>query len=75
MEITIKDLEKNLDVFKNLNDKMNDRVWLDKAAKSARELAETEFDRDKLANQLISVLELTLNNKSAQVEMVAPGKY
>lgn len=62
-------------VAKNLNDKMNDRVWLDKAAKSARELAETEFDRDKLANQLINVLELTLNNKSAQVETVATGKY
>lgn len=63
------------DVAKELHDKMNDQTWLDQAAKSARSLAETEFDRDKLANQLISVLELTLNNKSAQVETVAPGKY
>lgn len=63
------------DVAKELNDKMNDQVWLNKAAKSARTLAETEFDRDKLASQLITILELTLNNNSSKAETVAPGKY
>lgn len=63
------------EVAKNLNDKMNNPTWLDQAAKSARNLAETEFDRDKLANQLIKVLEHTLHNESFQAEMVAPGKY
>lgn len=63
------------DVAKDLDNKMNNKVWLDQAAKSARKLAETEFDRDKLANQLITVLELTLNNKSFQAEAIAPGVY
>lgn len=60
---------------KELNEKMNDQGWLNQAAKSARSLAETEFDRDKLANQLITVLELTLDKKASQAEAVAPGKY
>lgn len=63
------------DVAKNLDDKMNDPAWLDQAAKSARNLAETEFDRDKLANQLITVLEMTLNKRASQAESVAPGQY
>lgn len=63
------------DVAKELNDKMNNYTWLDQAGKSARALAETEFDRDKLAGQLRAVLELTINNKSSQAEIIAPGKY
>ena len=63
------------EVAKELNDKMNNHTWLDQAGKSARTLAETEFDRDKLAGQLRAVLELTINNKSSQAETVAPGKY
>lgn len=63
------------EVAKDLNDKMNDHVWLDQAGKSARILAEKEFDRDKLASQLIKILELSIDKKSSQAETIAPGKY
>lgn len=62
-------------VAQELNIKMNDNVWLEQAGRSAKSLAENEFDRDKLANQLISVIKLTVDNKSTEVFKVAPGLY
>jgi|26BtaG_2_1085354.scaffolds.fasta_scaffold02088_2 glycosyltransferase involved in cell wall biosynthesis len=62
-------------VAEQLDQKMNDDEWLKQAGLAARRLAEEEFDRDKLAQQLITVLELVSGGKSQQVESVAPGKY
>lgn len=63
------------DIAKELNDKMNNHNWLEQAGRAARMLAETEFDRDKLAIQLIKVLELSIDKNSSQAETIAPGKY
>ena len=60
---------------KQLDEKLQDSDWLNKASISARQLAEQEFDRDKLAQQLMTVLELVSEGKFQQVESVAPGEY
>lgn len=62
-------------VAQELHSKMNDSGWLSKAGGSARTLAEQEFDRDKLANQLITVLKLAVENKTEEVSDIAPGVY
>lgn len=62
-------------VAQELNIKMNDFDWLSEAGKSARELAEREFDRDKLASQLITVLNAAVKNKTCAVSTIAPGIY
>lgn len=62
-------------VAQELHSKMNDSEWLSKAGGSARTLAEQEFDRDKLANQLITVLKLAVENKTEEVSDIAPGIY
>lgn len=54
---------------------MNDREWLEQASISARNLAEVEFDRDKLAQQLIQVLRLSVAGNAAEVAAIAPGTY
>lgn len=68
-QINIKEAAKQLD------EKLQDSDWLNKASISARQLAEQEFDRDKLAQQLITVLELVSEGKYQKVASVAPGKY
>lgn len=68
-QINIKEAAKQLD------EKLHDSDWLNKASISARQLAEQEFDRDKLAQQLITVLELVSEGKYQKVASVAPGKY
>ena len=62
-------------VAEEINSKIDDVAWLETAHQSARRLAEEEFDRDKLAEQLISVLELAISNKAHKVESIAPGIY
>lgn len=62
-------------VARELNSKMNDFDWLSEAGKSARELAEREFDRDKLASQLITVLNAAVKNKTCAVSTIARGIY
>lgn len=62
-------------VAEQLDEKMNDDEWLKKAGLAARKLAEDEFDRDKLAEQLISVLNLTVQGKVNEVAKIAPGIY
>lgn len=62
-------------VAQELHSKMNNSEWLRKAGSSARTLAEKEFDRDKLANQLITVLKLAVENKTEEVSDIAPGIY
>lgn len=62
-------------VAKELDAKMHDADWLNKAGQAARQLAEQEFDRDKLAEQLMSVLELAIENKATESARIAPGVY
>ena len=62
-------------VAKQLHEKMNNDEWLTQAALAAKELAVKDFDRDKLANQLMPVLQLAIENKTNEVEAVAPGIY
>lgn len=62
-------------VAQELHTKMNDREWLEQASISARNLAEVEFDRDKLAQQLIQVLRLSVAGNAAEVAAIAPGTY
>ncbi len=62
-------------VADNLEKKMNDRSWLLSAGQSARFLAEKIFDRDDLANQLLSVLDATKQGLTDQVSQIAPGDY
>lgn len=56
-----------------LNDKAGDKQWLDQASKAARDLAENEFSRDKLANQLLEVISLSVNGKADRVSEVTSG--
>lgn len=58
-----------------LNSKMHDAEWLNKAGHAARALAEQEFDRDKLADQLVAVLELAVEGTTTDFVNIAPGVY
>jgi len=62
-------------VAKELDQKINDSEWLEQAGKSAKALAEKEFDRDKLACQLMDVLDLTVEGRAAEVVNIASGDY
>ena len=62
-------------VAEQLDQKMNDDEWLKQAGLAARRLAEEEFDRDTLATQLMSVLELTIQGKTNNIESIAAGDY
>ena len=56
---------------------MNDKVWLEDAGRAARRLAEERFDRDKLAGQLIGLLQVTVDqhldkpNKADRVDLTS----
>lgn len=63
------------DVAHELERKLHDPTWLDRAGAAARQLAEYEFDRDKLAGQLLKVLELAVDGNPEQSALVAPGNY
>lgn len=54
---------------------MHDPLWLEQAGRAARRLAEENFDRDKLADQLIRVLQSSVDGSQESPEMVAPGQY
>jgi glycosyltransferase involved in cell wall biosynthesis len=58
-----------------LNQKINDRDWLLRAGKKAEKLAIEYFDREILAEQLMKVLEIAVNETVVDVEIVAPGEY
>lgn len=55
--------------------KITDRAWLDEAGRAARELAETAFDRDRLANQFEQVIAAGASRKGDRSEEIAPGHY
>lgn len=63
------------EVAAELDAKMHDGVWLEKAGFEARKLAEEYFDRDVLAGQLISVLNTVLAGKPESSHSIAPGHY
>lgn len=62
-------------VAEQLDRLIHDQAWLDKAGSAARKLAEEYFDRDLLANQLISVLEAAVEGKPEIAQSIAPGIY
>ena len=62
-------------VAKGLDRKINDSEWLEQAGKSAKALAEKEFDRDKLACQLMGVLDLVVEGEATEVVNIASGDY
>jgi glycosyltransferase involved in cell wall biosynthesis len=63
------------EVAVELDKKMQDAAWLGKAGTAARELAESCFARDDLAQQLISVLEAAVEGLPEKSERIAPGDY
>src|SRR5690606_34496395 len=63
------------DVAEVLDTKMHDQAWLRSASQAARKLAEEFFDRDLLADQLISVLQAAVDGKPHTAERIAPGVY
>ncbi|MBY6033634.1 glycosyltransferase family 4 protein [Marinobacter daepoensis] len=63
------------EVAAELDRKLNDKKWLDHAGRSARQLAETFFDRDVLADQLIQVLEAAVDRQGDRAAEIAPGEY
>ena len=62
-------------VAQELDQKLHDKQWLEKASHAAKTLAEQSFDRDVLAKQLLNVLEATLQSCPEQAETIAPGNY
>lgn len=63
------------EVAEILDAKMHDQAWLHQAGQAARKLAEGYFDRDILADQLISVLHAAVDGKPYNAEQIAPGVY
>ncbi|NWO07112.1 MAG: glycosyltransferase family 4 protein [Alteromonadaceae bacterium] len=63
------------EVASELENKMHDNDWLVSAGQSARELAEECFARDKLADQLIQVLQAAQEGRSNEASQIAPGEY
>jgi len=63
------------EVAAELDDRLHDPEWLDKAGKAARKLAEGHFDRDKLAGRLIKVLQAAYEQQPEKVARVAPGYF
>ena len=63
------------EVAMELDDKMHDEVWLERAGRAARQLAEEHFARDDLAQQLMSVLESVVDGCPGRAEKISPGNY
>jgi glycosyltransferase involved in cell wall biosynthesis len=63
------------EVALKLESKMHDSDWLSNAERSARQLAEKYFDRDKLANQLVQVLQAAQERQPEKAVQIAPGEY
>jgi len=63
------------EVAKELELHLHDEAWLSVSGKSARMLAEKDFDRDTLAAQLIEVLEAVVGGQPDKAESIASGRY
>lgn len=62
-------------VARELDSRLNDSAWLNRAGCSSRILAESYFDRDLLASQLERVLVGAVNGTSDDTESIALGVY
>lgn len=63
------------EVAQILEEKSNDPLWLKVTGAAARTLAEDEFDRNKLAQQVIDVFDVVVNDNSEKVSGIAPGNF
>lgn len=63
------------EVVAELEEKMHNSQWLDETGNKARFMAENYFDRDVLANQLMSVFQAAIDGKSFSAAELAPGNY
>lgn len=63
------------EVAKELHQRLHDPEWLEKAGAASRNLAETHFDRDVLAQKLEQVLVTAVDGNPNSVEGIAPGHY
>lgn len=63
------------EIAEELDSKLHDEQWVEKAGNASRQLAEKYFDRDLLADQLISVLQTVVDGDSEKVAELAPGNY
>lgn len=63
------------DAAAEVDNKLNDSDWLKSAGDAARKLAEECFDRDKLAEQLIDVLQAAVDGCPELSAKIAPGDY
>jgi glycosyltransferase involved in cell wall biosynthesis len=62
-------------VAAELDVKMHDLDWLEESGRAARKLAEKCFDRNKLAGQLIDVLQAVKDRQPDKAVKIAPGDY
>ncbi len=62
-------------VAKKLDENLNNSEWCESASTASKELAEQYFDRDALANELLSVILETAKGKPDKAESIAPGAY
>lgn len=60
---------------KDLYDRMNDESWMRTAKLMSRKLAEESFDRDQLAANLCSILEMAAEGSYDQAYKIAPGNF
>ena len=63
------------DVAAELDAKIHDQDWLENTGNAARNLAETSFDRDILAAQLITVLQSAVDGTPERAAEIAPSDY
>lgn len=63
------------EVATELERKIHDKNWLGRAGIAARHLVEELFDRDKLANQLMQVLEAAKQGSPELAARIALGDY
>lgn len=63
------------DVARELDLRLNDEAWLVSAGHSARNLAESYFDRDLLASQLERVLRAATHGSPVLASSIAPGFF
>ena len=62
------------EIASDIESKVNDSAWLEAAGKNARKMAKESFSRDKLAGQLIDVLEAVENQRSEDVSKITLGE-
>ncbi|KRW64516.1 glycosyl transferase family 1 [Pseudomonas sp. TTU2014-096BSC] len=55
--------------------RITDENWMEQAGRAARELAETAFDRDKLAAQFGDVIGIAVSRQGRGAAEIAPGNY